>query len=107
MDLQFILRQLLEQRDSLDNTIRALEELIREREAMASGSLTGGLRKSAGRPDSLICRWCQKSFVSERWSPVCEAVECREKEAALREWRESGKTRRGKKPVARGDAHPK
>ncbi|HTA45711.1 MAG TPA: hypothetical protein VK789_24860 [Bryobacteraceae bacterium] len=96
MDLQFILRQLLEQRDSLDNTIRALEELTREREERASAALTGELRKSPGGLDSLICRWCRKSFVSEHWSPVCASVDCREKEAALKEWRKAGKTRRGR-----------
>ncbi len=92
MDLQFILRQLLEQRDTLDNTIRALEELIREREVSLSGA--GQLAKSGKTSGEFVCRWCRRAFNSERWSPVCELAECREKESALEQWRESGKTKR-------------
>lgn len=107
MDLQFILQQLLDQRDSLDNTIRALEELIREREERDLGTSTARLRRSLGSPDNLICRWCRKSFASEVWTPVCDSEACREKEAALKEWRESGKTRRGRKSLGEGDGHRK
>lgn len=106
MDLKFILGQLRDQHQSLDNTIQALEELIREGESGTSTEAFAPELAESGtdRPRGLICRWCRRSFISERWSPVCKSPDCRAKESALKEARKSGRTSHGKRSGA-GDAH--
>lgn len=106
MDLKFILNQLRDQHQSLDSTIHALEDLIRERDSNTSSEaiVPDPAESPTERPRSLICRWCQRSFTSEQWSPVCKSPDCRAKESALKEARKSGRASQGKRSGA-GDAH--
>jgi hypothetical protein len=101
MDLKFILKQLRDQRQSLDKTIHTLEAVIRDLELSPPEASTPEPAESSNeRPRGLICRWCRSSFISERWSPVCKSPECRAKEAALKDARKSGRTPHGKKSGA-------
>lgn len=101
MDLKFILYQLRDQRQSLDNTIRAIEELVGERGLGLSEPSTSESREFPNqRPKGLICRWCRRSFNSDHWSPVCKSAECRAKEAALKEARKSVRTPPGRRSPA-------